>query len=80
MSSSFCITHQGHSGPGAKAIPWMGLRVPEAGLTQTVFPNVFFVCTVGTLCPSTVCGSFDWAGPAQLVDLLLLTNQVDFTK
>jgi len=58
----------------------MGLPLPEAGLTQTVFPNMFFMCTMGTLAPSTGCGSFDWAEPAQLVDPLLLTNQVAFAK
>ena len=44
-----------------------------------VFPNTFFMCTTGTLSPSTG-GSFDWAGPAQLVDPLVLTHQVAFAK
>ena len=48
-SPSFRITHQVHSGPWAKAIPWTGLPLPEAGLTQTVFPNMFRTCTTGTL-------------------------------
>ena len=63
-----------------KAILFVGLPLPEAGLTQIVFPNVFFMCTMGTLSPSTVRASFDWAGPALLVHSLVLTNQVAFAK
>jgi len=50
------------------------------GLTQMVFANTFFMCTTGTLSPSTVGGHFYWAGPARLVDPLVLTNQVAFAK
>ncbi|KAK1200477.1 FSTL5 protein, partial [Pygoscelis papua] len=49
-------------------IPRMGLPLPEAGITQTVFPNIFFMCTTGTLFPSTVRRRSDWAGPARLAD------------
>jgi len=38
------------------------------------------MCTTGILSPSTVREAFDWAGPAQLVDPLVLTNQVAFAK
>jgi len=38
------------------------------------------MCTTGTLSPSTGRRGFDWAGPAQLVDPLVLTNQVAFAK
>ena len=58
----------------------MGLPLPEVGVTQTVFPSVFFMCTTGTLSPSTVCKSSDWAGPARLADPLVLTNHVAFAK
>ena len=58
----------------------MGLPLPEAGITQTVFPSIFFMCTTGTLSPSAVCKSSDWAGPAQLTDPLVLTNQVAFAR
>jgi len=49
-----------------------------AGITQAVFLNIVFVCATGTLSPSIACGSFDWAGPAQLVDALVLINLVAF--
>ena len=58
----------------------MGLPLPEAGVTQTAFPNMFFMCTTGTLSPSTVRRISDWAGPARLVDPRVLTNQVAFAK
>jgi len=59
----------------------MGLPLPVEGINQTVFLNVFFMCpTMGTLSPSAGCGSFDWAEPAQMVHLLVLTNQMAFAK
>ena len=58
----------------------MGLPLPEAGVTQTVFPSIFFMCTTGTLSPSTVRKGSDWAGPARLTDPLVLTNHVAFAK
>ena len=58
----------------------MGLPLPEAELTQTAFPKVFFTCATGTVSPSTVRGSSDWAGPAQLVGPLVLTNQLAVAK
>lgn len=56
----------------------MGLPLPESEITQTVFPNIFFMSIMGTLSPSTVCRSSGWAGMAQLVDPLVLTSQVAF--
>jgi len=50
----------------------MGLPLPEAGLTQAVFPNIF--STMETVYPSA------WAGPARLVDTLVLTSQGAFAK
>ena len=50
----------------------MGLLLPEAGITETVFPSILFMCTVRK--------GFDWAGPAPLADHLQLTNQGAFAK
>ena len=58
----------------------MDLSLLEAGLTQTVFPNILFQRATGTLSPSTVCGSLGWVVPARLADPLVLTNQVAFAK
>ena len=77
---SFSVTHQVHPDPWEKTIPWMGLPFPKAGITQEVFPNMFLSCTTGTLSPSTVCKRSDWAGPAQLIHPLALTNQVARAK
>jgi len=54
----------------------MGLPLPEAGKTQTVYPGILFMYTAVILSPSTVHGSFDWVVPATLVDPLVLTDQV----
>lgn len=35
---------------------------------------VFLKCTAETLSPSMVCGAFHWAGPAALVEPVLLTK------
>lgn len=58
--------------------PWMGLSLPDTGITQTVFPRIFFLCTTGTPSSSALCKSFDWAQLAQLADPLVLTAQVAF--
>lgn len=55
-----------------KKIPWMGLVFLEAALIQTVFPYTFLICTTVTLSPFTVSGGLDWAGPAQVVEPLIL--------
>ena len=39
-SLSFCITHPVHPGPWAKTVPRTVLPFPEAGKTQTTFPNM----------------------------------------
>lgn len=56
----------------------MGVLLPEAGLTQAPCPSISFMFTTETLSLSTVWGSFDRAGLAQLADLLELTSQVAF--
>lgn len=56
------------------------LLLPEAGITQTFFPSICFMCTTGNLPDSPVCKSFDWAVPAWPTDSLVLTNQVAFAK
>ncbi|CAM9167364.1 unnamed protein product [Bubo scandiacus] len=43
----------------ALSIPWMGLPLPGAGLTQTIFPSRSLMRTTGTLSPTTTRGSFD---------------------
>lgn len=43
-------------------------------------PNTLLICAMGTLSPSVVQRGSDWAGPDQLVEPLVLTNQVVFTK
>jgi len=58
----------------------MGLPLPEAGLTQAVFPIILLICTTGTSSTSAVYEGFDWAGPAQLVDPLVLANHMAFAK
>jgi len=57
----------------------MGLPLPEVGLTHTVCPDIF-TCTMGTLSFSAAGGSCNLAGPAQLMDPLMLANQVAFAK
>lgn len=62
----------------------MGLSLLEVEWIQTyflnTFLNTFFICTTGSLFPSTVHRDFDWAGPARLVDPLVMTDNVAFTK
>jgi len=79
-SPSFRVTHQLHPGPWPKAIPRMGLPLPMTAITQTVFPKVFFICFKGTSSSPTVRNCFVRAGPARMVDPLVLTNQVVFPK
>lgn len=43
----------------------MGMPLPEAAVTQTVYPSIFFMCTTGTLSPSTACKSVGWGGAVQ---------------
>ena len=74
----FCITHQVNPGPWAKTVPQRGLPFPEAGKTQTAFPNTFFTCTTGTSSPFTVCREL--ARPSWLIDTQVLTNQVVSAK
>jgi len=59
---------------------WTGLLLPEAGITHPVFSSQVLMCATGTLSPATGHESHDWAGPARLVDPLVLTNQVAFAK
>lgn len=47
----------------------------EAELIKTVLPNRFFICIMGTLSPSTICGGFHWGGAAQVIKPWLLINQ-----
>jgi len=70
-----------HHPPGAprylsKSNPTDGFTSARGRTHQTVFPNIFFMCTTGALSPSTGRGIFDWAAPALLVHPLVLTNQV----
>ena len=67
-----------HPGPWAKTVPQRGLPFPEAGRTQTAFPNMFFTCITGTLSPFTVCREL--AGPSRLIDPQVFTNQVASAK
>ena len=48
LSPFFSITQQEDPGPHAKTVPQRCLPFPEAGRTQTAFPNMFFTCTTGT--------------------------------
>jgi len=79
-SPSFCITYQVDVGPWEKTVPGRGLPFLESGKTHAAFPNMFFICTTGTLCPSTVCRELDWAGPSRLTDPRVFTNQVASAK
>lgn len=45
-----------------------------------LFVFVFVTCITGALSPYPICNSFDWAGPVQLADFHVLTNQVAFVK
>ena len=67
-------------GPGrwAKTDPRRGLPFPEAGRTQTAFPNMLFTCTTWNLSPFTVCREL--AGPSRLIDPQVFTNQVASAK
>lgn len=61
--------------PGAKAIQQVGLPLLEAALIHIVFLKPF-----KTLCSSMVREGLDWTGEAQLVELLVLTDQMAHTK
>lgn len=66
----FHITHHMHPGPWEKVVILrIGLPLPEAGITQAVFPACFFVFTTGTWFPSTVHKRYDWAGLAHLAKI-----------
>lgn len=77
---SFCITHHTHPGPWAKAIPWIGLPLSGAGITQSVLPSSFFMCTTWSSSSSVICRRFDWAGSARLAESWVLTNRAAFVK
>lgn len=57
-----------------------GSAFAQEGTTHIAFHNIISVCTIGTLSPSTVRESFDWARPTHLVDSLELTNHMGFAK
>lgn len=52
--------------------------MPKAGITQTIRPSIFLICTPRTLW--TVRKGFDWTGPTLLADPRVLTNQVVFAE
>lgn len=64
-SPSLCTIYQVHPGPWAKAIPQMGLPLPEAEITQTVLPSMF-LCVLQELYLSIVHEQF-WLGRATLI-------------
>ena len=66
--------------PWAKSVPQVGLLLPEARRTQTIFPCKFFLCTAGTPSPRTVHKGLDWAGPSRLADPRVLTKEVACDK
>lgn len=79
-SPSLCTIDQVHPGPWAKAIPQMGLPLPEAEITQTVLPSMFFMCATGTLSfystwtVLTGQGHLDWQIPDCWLSRWLLLN------
>lgn len=48
-----------------KAELCVGMPLPGAAVTQTVYPSIFFMYTTGTLSPSTACKSVGWGGAVQ---------------
>jgi len=82
-TSNFAIfLHYSPSAPRSlrKSNPMDGFTFAWGRNNPDSLPKHVFMCTTGPLSPSTVHNRFEWAGPAQLADPLVLTNQVAFPK